>query len=143
MKQTDADYPGPSSEAISRIMRGNRKTNTKPELTLRRELFSRGLRYRKNLALRTRIGIVRPDIVFPRERVAVFVDGCFWHSCPLHGSRPAKNRAYWDTKLARNRARDELVSETLSEEGWLVVRIWEHQGLQDAARTVESSLGAN
>lgn len=143
MKPSDPGYPTPSNQAISSIMRGNRKTDSRPEVLLRRELFSRGRRYRKNMAVRTEIGIVRPDIVFPRQRVAVFVDGCFWHCCPLHGNQPDKNRAYWNGKLSRNRERDQAVSETLSAEGWHVVRIWEHQSIAEAVCAVESSLASH
>lgn len=70
---------------------------------------------------------MRPDFVFRRERVAVFVDGCFWHGCPKHCNQPANNREFWRRKLAGNRARDALVSRTLRRAGWRVVRIWEHE----------------
>ncbi|MBP7827577.1 MAG: very short patch repair endonuclease [Verrucomicrobia bacterium] len=69
---------------------------------------------------------VKPDFVFPQHRVAVFVDGCFWHGCPRHGRLPANNRAFWQKKLAANQARDRLVHRTLRRCGWRVVRIWEH-----------------
>jgi DNA mismatch endonuclease (patch repair protein) len=121
-------------------MRGNRKVDTKPEIRLRQELFSRGLRYRKNAALTTGIGTIRPDLIFGGPRVAVFVDGCFWHSCPTHGTEPKVNRAYWESKLRRNRARDQRVTEALSAEGWLVVRIWEHQPIVEAADLVQAAL---
>ena len=68
---------------------------------------------------------VRPDFVFRTQRVAVFVDGCFWHGCPRHATRPKQNRAFWDAKIARNRARDRKVSRTLRAAGWSVLRIWE------------------
>ena len=68
----------------------------------------------------------KPDFVFWRERVAVFVDGCFWHGCPRHGTMPKQNGEFWAAKLARNKARDRLVTRTLRREGWQVVRIWEH-----------------
>jgi DNA mismatch endonuclease (patch repair protein) len=140
MKPDDPGYPTASSQAVSNVMKGNRKIDSGPETALRRELFSRGLRYRKNAALRTPIGIVRPDIVFPRQRVAVFVDGCFWHSCPAHGNQPSANVNYWLHKLARNRERDQAVNEVLSDEGWLVVRVWEHQSALEAACIVEGAL---
>ncbi len=69
---------------------------------------------------------VRPDFVFPRLKLAVFVDGCFWHACPRHYRMPAGNRAFWRAKLARNQARDRLVTRTLRKAGWRVLRIWEH-----------------
>ena len=70
---------------------------------------------------------VRPDFVFHRQRLAVFVDGCFWHGCPQHGTRPKGNAAFWRAKLARNQARDRLVTRTLRKAGWRVLRIWEHE----------------
>ena len=69
----------------------------------------------------------KPDFVFPTLRLAVFVDGCFWHGCPLHATRPKSNSAFWQTKLARNRARDRFVTRYLHAEGWQVLRIWEHE----------------
>jgi len=77
----------------------------------------------------------RPDFVFPRARVAVFVDGCFWHGCPKHGRNPASNREYWLPKLARNRARDIAITKALRRAGWRVLRLWEHD-LSDSARAV-------
>jgi DNA mismatch endonuclease, patch repair protein len=140
MKPDDPCYPTPSSEAVSAAMRGNRKTDSKPERLLGSELHSRGLRYRKNAAVRTSIGMVRSDIAFSRRKVVVFVDGCFWHSCPQHGTQPSVNAGYWQPKLAGNRARDRLVTDALTAEGWLVVRVWEHQSILEAADTVERAL---
>jgi DNA mismatch endonuclease, patch repair protein len=68
-----------------------------------------------------------PDFAFRRQRVAVFVDGCFWHGCPKHSTMPANNRAFWEKKLSGNQARDRVVSRTLRREGWRVVRVWEHE----------------
>jgi DNA mismatch endonuclease (patch repair protein) len=68
----------------------------------------------------------KPDFVFPQLKVAVFVDGCFWHGCPLHGTQPATNRAFWRRKIARNRQRDREVGRALRRAGWRVIRIWEH-----------------
>src|SRR5438552_1324329 len=75
-------YPKPTSHAVSAAMRGNRKTGNRPEVQLRSALHRRGLRFRKNLAIRGDGWVIRPDIVFPRLRLAVFLDGCFWHACP-------------------------------------------------------------
>ena len=69
----------------------------------------------------------RPDFVFPRFRLAVFVDGCFWHDCPRHGSRPASNAQFWRQKIRKNKERDQLVNRTLKKQGWLVMRIWQHE----------------
>jgi DNA mismatch endonuclease (patch repair protein) len=68
-----------------------------------------------------------PDIVFPRDRIALFIDGCFWHNCPIHGTAPASNKAFWKRKLERNKSRDRLVNRTLRKRGWKVVRIWQHE----------------
>lgn len=73
----------------------------------------------------------KPDFVFPSARLAVFVDGCFWHGCPQHGTVPVTNHAFWSQKLDRNRARDRLVNRTLTRKGWRVIRIWQHE-LKDA-----------
>ena len=122
-------------------MRGNRRTDTGPELRLRSELHRRGLRFRKDFLVRAGETKVRPDIVFPRRRLAVFVDGCFWHSCPDHGTRPRANASYWSAKLARNTERDRTVNIGLSTEGWLVLRIWEHTPVPEAADRVATALG--
>lgn len=121
-------------------MRANRKTDSQPESRLRRELFRRGMRYRKNAPVSTSVGIVRPDVVFPGSRVVVFVDGCFWHSCPLHGNVPVTNRAYWELKLSRNRERDQRVTSALTSAGWLVLRFWEHDSVVQSALRVEEAV---
>lgn len=107
-------------------MQGNRKTGTRPEAEVRKRLYRMGLRYRKNWPLRTRTTAVTPDIVFIGARVAVFIDGCFWHCCPEHFRMPQSNTEYWEAKLTRNRARDREVEEALAEDGWRVARFWEH-----------------
>lgn len=107
------------SALMSRI--GGRHTD--PELVLRRELWRRGLRYR--LHVRTPAG--RPDIVFPRARIAVFVDGCFWHGCPLHYVRPRSGSSFWGRKLRDNVLRDQRQTAELEDAGWLVLRFWEHE----------------
>jgi DNA mismatch endonuclease (patch repair protein) len=121
-------------------MRGNRKTDSKPEVLLRSHLHRRGLRFRKNVRLIVGGLAVRPDIVFPRARLAVFVDGCFWHKCPLHGVRPRSNPAYWNAKLGSNVARDATATAALEETGWHVVRVWEHVPSEEAAIKVASAL---
>jgi DNA mismatch endonuclease, patch repair protein len=114
-------------------MSKQRTTGTRPELALRRELHKRGLRFRVNLR-----GLVgRPDVVLTRARIAVFVDGCFWHGCPIHAVQPTANAAWWSDKLATNRSRDERVTSVLESEGWMVLRIWEHDDPREAARTIE------
>lgn len=98
-----------------------RGRDTKPELILRRALWSAGLRYRLHLRVTG-----RPDIAFPRSRVAVFCDGCFWHGCPDHSVNPKTNVTFWKTKIGKNRVRDEWVAAELRAEGWTVIRFWEH-----------------
>ncbi|HLI37273.1 MAG TPA: very short patch repair endonuclease [Streptosporangiaceae bacterium] len=136
-----ADYPHPSSEGRSANMRAIRRTGTKPELALRRALHKMGYRYRKDYRLDLAEGMrVRPDIVFTARKVAVFVDGCFWHACPEHGSKPAVNQGYWGPKLARNVERDRIADTALTQAGWQVVRLWEHVPLEAAVEAVQAAL---
>jgi DNA mismatch endonuclease (patch repair protein) len=123
-------------------MRANRRTDTKPELALRRALHKLGYRFRKDYRLDLEGRRVRPDIAFTARRVAVFVDGCFWHACPQHGSKPRANDWYWTPKLARNVERDRAADETLAAAGWQVVRIWEHESLDQALTAVIAVVGA-
>lgn len=114
-----------------------RGKNTKPEIALRNALWSLGLRYRVHAAVPG-----RPDIVFRRQRVAVFVDGCFWHGCPKHGVRPKTNVEFWRNKLDKNIERDKRVTASLRMDGWIVIRVWEHQVRQDVSTVVERILKA-
>ena len=133
--------PAPSSNAASATMRANRRRDTTPELLLRSALHRRGWRFRVDFPVATQDRRVRPDIVFTRRRVAVFVDGCFWHSCPIHGRQPRANAAYWVPKLRRNMDRDRADRESLERSGWTVVRVWEHERLSKAVSAVEAALG--
>jgi DNA mismatch endonuclease (patch repair protein) len=117
-------------------MRANRRVDTAPEVALRSELQRRGLRFRKDLLLRLSGGRVRPDVAFTRAKVAVFVDGCFWHVCPDHGQIPKANRDYWKPKLARNVERDRRNDAVLAEEGWKVLRFFEHVPATSAADVI-------
>jgi DNA mismatch endonuclease (patch repair protein) len=120
-------------------MQGNRKRDTRPELALRSELHRRGLRYRVDV--RPAAGLrCRADIVFGRKRVAVFVDGCFWHDCPEHGTSPRTNAPYWSAKIARNVERDRFNETELSAAGWTVIRVWEHESPVDAADRIVRAL---
>ena len=122
-------------------MRANRRTDTKPELALRRALHRQGYRFRKDYRLDLADGKrVRPDIAFTARRVAVFVDGCFWHACPEHGSKPATNVWYWEPKLRRNVERDRAADAALAAAGWNVVRVWEHEPLEAAVTAVLAAL---
>lgn len=126
-------------------MRANRGRDTGPELAVRRALHARGLRYRVDHPLpfdRRR----RADIAFTRAKVAVFIDGCFWHGCPEHGTTPRTNTAFWAAKIARNRERDEDTTGRLGALGWTVLRFWEHEDAGRSAaivaRTVAQRLNA-
>jgi DNA mismatch endonuclease (patch repair protein) len=136
-------YPRPSSEGRSRNMRANRRTDTKPEIALRSALHALGYRYRKDFRVDLPGSVrVRPDIVFLGRKVAVFVDGCFWHVCPEHGREPTSNEWYWTPKLKRNIERDRAADAALSEAGWHVVRLWEHEPLPSAIEAVITTLKA-
>lgn len=128
-----------SSPAIRRTMLGNRRRDTAPELVIRRLLHSHGLRYRVDWPLpfdRRR----RADIVFTKQKVAVFIDGCFWHGCPEHYIAPRANSEFWADKVAGNEARDRDTDHRLFELGWTVLRFWEHEDARVVARQVESIL---
>ena len=123
-------------------MRAIRRVDTSPEVRLRSALHRLGYRYRKDLALRLDGYRVRPDVVFSRPRVVVFVDGCFWHQCPVHGRIPQSNEPYWGPKLRRNVERDRLADAALLAAGWSVIRVWEHDPLEDAIARVVADLEA-
>ena len=122
-------------EQTSRRMAHQAVRDTKPEMVLRRLLFANGLRYRVDfrLPLPWRSS---GDIVFPRLKLAVFVDGCFWHSCPDHGTRPQRNADWWAAKLDRNIERDRQTTEALRSAGWSVLRVWEHEAAGAAAQRI-------
>ncbi len=124
------------SEQMARV----RSRDTGLELRLRKSLWRAGLRYR----LRPRLPGT-PDLSFAAARVAVFVDGCFWHGCPAHYSRPATNVDFWNAKLERNRARDLRVDDELRALGWTVCRVWEHElvrNLSDVIDRVQTLIAA-
>ena len=124
-------------------MKANRRTDTKPELALRHALHRLGYRYRKDYRLDLDSGRrVRPDIEFAARKVAVFVDGCFWHACPEHGSKPKANEWYWAPKLIKNVERDRVNDAALILAGWTVVRLWEHVPIDEAVTTVITALTA-
>jgi DNA mismatch endonuclease (patch repair protein) len=120
-------------------MRANRSKDTHPEVAIRSALHRKGLRFRKHARPLPSLPY-RADVVFPRERVAVEVDGCFWHGCPTHGTRPTTNAEYWDAKIARNIARDRARSLALEHEGWLLLRVWEHEDAEAAAERIAALL---
>lgn len=124
-------------------MRANRGRDTGPELALRSALHARGLRFRKNLRLdlgdRHR---VCPDVVFPGVRLAVFVDGCFWHGCQKHRSLPTSNAPFWKNKIEGTMRRDRQQVEWLQEAGWTVLRLWEHDVPEPAAEVISQLVAA-
>jgi DNA mismatch endonuclease (patch repair protein) len=125
-----------SPEARAR-MQSNKSRDTKPELALRSAVHALGLRYRVDArplkALRR-----RADLVFPRAKVAVFLDGCFWHGCPVHHTVAASNASFWAEKVSTNRARDSDTDAKLAEAGWVSVRVWEHEDPFEAADRVRA-----
>ena len=136
--------PGPSSWASTPASRasmlGNRRRDTQPELRLRRILHARGLRFRVD-AQPVRGLRRRADLVFGPSKVAVFVDGCFWHGCPDHGTLPKSNADYWLPSVSRNVERDRETDALLQAEGWCVVRVWEHENGEEAADRVFREVG--
>ncbi|MGU3645173.1 very short patch repair endonuclease [Microbacterium sp. C23T] len=128
-----------TSDGTRKSMLANKRRDTSTELAVRRELHARGLRYRVDFApvpgLRR-----RADIVFTRARIAVFIDGCFWHGCPLHGTAPKRNVEYWGPKLTANIERDRDTNRRLEAAGWRVMRFWEHEAPGAAADRLEAAV---
>ena len=125
--------------ATSRRMSRQRTRDTQPELLLRRELHRRGLRYRVDAPL-PGMPRRRADILFSRAKVAVFVDGCFWHGCPEHRPSPTNNGDWWSVKLDRNIERDRDTDSHLQSLGWTVLRVWEHEDMAEAANRVATAV---
>ena len=127
--------PAPSSVAVHKVMQGNRGSDTRPEVALRSALHRMGLRFRKNARPQADLRC-RADLVFRAQRIAVFVDGCYWHRCPTHGVMPSQNSRYWRAKLDRNVERGRRKDADLTDAGWTVVRVWEHEPVEVAANRV-------
>jgi DNA mismatch endonuclease (patch repair protein) len=108
-------------EQRSKIMSAIGSKNTKPEIALRKALWARGLRFRIHY------GKEKIDVAFPSRKLAVFVDGCFWHGCPEHFRLPKTRKSYWHPKLKKNKERDRAKEERLKLEGWKIMRFWEHE----------------
>lgn len=120
-------------------MQANRGRDTKPEMAVRRLIHANGLRYRVNA--RPEEDLRRTaDIVFTRIKVAVFIDGCFWHGCPTHFTRPRANREFWERKIQHNIERDEETTTVLIQRGWKVLRFWEHESPGDVADTITTTV---
>jgi len=131
--------PAPTTPGTRAVMRGNKRRDSSAERRLRSALHGAGLRYRVDHPIRVPgARPIRPDVVFTRTRVAVFVDGCFWHGCPEHGTSPRANARYWAAKIELNQARDHRQEAALRGAGWEVVRIWEHEPPQAATDRVRA-----
>lgn len=122
-------------------MKATRRRDTAAELAIRRALHSRGLRYRVDREVLPEVRR-RADIVFVGAKVAVFVDGCFWHCCPIHQTYPKANASWWATKLQANRQRDIDTNGQLRKAGWLVARVWEHEAPAAAAARITRQVRA-
>lgn len=122
-------------------MQGNRSRDTGPELAVRRLVHAMGLRYRVNIRP---VSTLRrtADLVFTRRRIAVFIDGCFWHGCPEHHRPPSANAEYWTTKVDGNRQRDAETDHMLADAGWTVLRFWEHVEPAEAAEAIRATVTA-
>ena len=135
MRSTIVEASWASSEATRKSMRSNRRRDTGPEMAVRRLLHASGLRYRVDYPLpfdRRR----KADIAFTRQRIAVFIDGCFWHGCPEHFVAPKTNSDYWRVKIAGNIARDQDSDSRLQAAGWIVLRSWEREDPGTVAQRV-------
>ncbi len=127
--------PPPSSEAALSRMKAAKPKDTAPEMALRSEIHRRGYRYRVDTKPLKELNR-RADIVFRPTKVAVFVDGCFWHGCPIHGTQAKANSEFWQTKIQQNRERDADTTLRLEEAGWKVIRVWEHEDTKEAAEII-------
>ena len=127
-------------QARSQNMAAVRRRDTKPEIAVRSALHAAGYRYRIDFPIRLGGRLMRPDIAFTKRRVAVFIDGCFWHGCPIHGGIPATNPSFWQAKLAKNVDRDQKQTQLLLASGWRVVRIWEHDSVRTGVDLVVQAL---
>lgn len=133
--------PLASSAAVRIRMKAQGRRDTKPELAIRSLLHRMGLRFYVECPV-IKGSRRRADVVFPRQKVAVWVDGCFWHGCPDHARLPATNSQYWRTKIERNKLRDSDTDERLSETGWVSIRIWEHENPTTAALAIATVVKA-
>lgn len=120
-------------------MKANRGRDTKPEMAVRRALHALGYRYRVDVRPEPNLNR-RADLVFTRPKVAVFVDGCYWHGCPKHYTSPVTNASFWSGKIAGNRERDAETTRLLEAAGWSVVRAWEHEPTEDVVSRVREAI---
>ncbi len=131
-----------TSPAVRRVMQGNTSRDTKPEIAVRSAVHALGMRYR--VSVRPLRDLRRTaDLVFRNARVAVFVDGCFWHGCPEHHAPPKANASYWATKVQSNRDRDKDTTQRLREKGWTVLRFWSHEEPLSVATQIANVVATN
>jgi len=133
-------YPFPISSNVSTVMRANTRTNTKPEIKYRSALHKSGYRFRKDYLIYLPERNIHIDIAFPSIKLAVFIDGCYWHGCPLHYKVPKHNKSYWRKKILKNKRRDNEVNRILLNNKWKIVRIWEHERLEKCIGKLSSKI---
>lgn len=127
------------SPAVRKVMQGNKSRDTKPEIAVRSAVHALGMRFR--VAARPITSLRRTaDLVFRRVRIAVFIDGCFWHGCPLHHLPPKSHAGYWASKITINRSRDAHTTELLAAAGWTVMRFWSHENPEDVASRIQKQV---
>lgn len=137
-----SDAPLPLDDETRARMRRQGRRDTKPELAIRRRLHALGYRFRVDYKPEPDLRC-RGDIVFTKKRLIVFVDGCFWHGCPIHATAPKNNAEWWREKLDANTTRDRRTDSALEERGWTVLRLWEHEPTDDAVARIEGALTAS
>lgn len=123
-------------------MQANRRRDTRPEVAARKLLHAQGHRFRVDYPIQTDERRIRVDIAFPGDKVAIFVDGCFWHGCPEHGTMPVRNRDYWEPKLETNRLRDERQVRLIEQAGWTVRRFWTHSPANEICQGINEMLAS-
>lgn len=136
----EAIFQSPVPVATVNVMRANKGSGTQPEMAIRSMLHGLGYRYRVNFRVQAGHRKCRPDIVFTKAKLVVFIDGCFWHHCPQHGKVPKSNINFWQQKFERNRVRDQKDTEALTSHGWKVLRLWEHTGTAEAVQSIIMAL---
>jgi DNA mismatch endonuclease (patch repair protein) len=139
MKASLVMRPSPSSDSASSRMKRVRRRDTSAELAMRSALHRAGLRFRVDQRVERELPY-RGDIVFRRHRVVVFVDGCFWHGCPVHGTAAKSNAEWWRVKIRRNRERDAAATVALRGAGWMVLRFWEHDSVEECAAATSATI---
>lgn len=125
----------PSSDSALKRMQATKPRDTAPEIALRSALYRSNLRYRIDVRPLREFNR-RADIVFRSTKVAVFVDGCFWHGCPIHGTQAKANAKFWKNKIRQNQIRDKDTNKQLRKAGWRVIRVWEHENSEKASQKI-------